>query len=69
MDITSARPTGYTNALFVPLPDVLLLVKTDITHTFNTGAPHIWCTADNTDSREVSARSFFTQAPDTVRHW
>ena len=54
-DITSAWQTRYTNALFVPLPDVLLLVKTDITHTFNTGTHHRWCAADNMDSKEVSA--------------
>jgi hypothetical protein len=54
MDMTSAWQTGYTSTLFVPLHDVLLLVKTDITHTFNTAAPHRWYTADNMDSREVS---------------
>jgi hypothetical protein len=69
MDMTSAWPTRYTNALSVPLPDVLLLAKTDITHTFNNGTRHRWCTAGNMYSREVSAWSFFAQEPDTVHHW
>ena len=65
IDMTSAWQTGYTNTLFVPLPDVLLLVKLTSRIPLTLGL----LTADNMDSREVSAWSFFTQEPDTVHHW
>jgi len=62
--MTSAWEIGNTKTLFVPLPDVLILVKTFITNTFNTGIPHRLCTADNKDTREVSVWTFLTQEPD-----
>jgi len=65
IDMTSAWQTGFTNTLSVPLPDVLLLVKLTSRIPLTLGL----LTADNMDSREVSAWSFFTQEPDTVHHW